>query len=66
MKNFYPFLFFILLSNLCVNQIQAQTTNSIPYIEVTGVKEPEIVPDEIFIQFTLKERYEGKAKISFR
>jgi len=64
MKNFYTFLLLILLSNLCITQIQAQTTNSIPYIEVTGVKEMEIVPDEIFIQFTLKERYEGKTKIT--
>jgi len=64
MKKFYSFLFLILLSNLFITQIQAQTTNSIPYIEVTGVKELEIVPDEIFIQFTLKERYEGKTKIT--
>ena len=64
MKNFHSFLLLLFFSNLCITQIQAQTTNSIPYIEVTGVKELEIVPDEIFIQFTLKERYEGKTKIT--
>jgi len=64
MKKFHLFLLLIFFSNLCPSQIQAQTTNSIPYIEVTGVKELEIVPDEIFIQFTLKERYDGKTKIT--
>lgn len=37
---------------------------STPYIEVTGEGEMEVVPDEIFLQFTLKERYEGKTKIN--
>ena len=35
----------------------------IPAIEVVGTGEMEIVPDEIFIAFTLKERFEGKTKI---
>ncbi|WP_430971952.1 SIMPL domain-containing protein [Sunxiuqinia rutila] len=37
---------------------------STPYIEVTGEGEMEVVPNEIFLQFTLKERYEGKTKIN--
>jgi len=32
-------------------------------IEVVGTGEMEVVPDEIFISFTLKERFEGKTKI---
>ena len=64
MKKIYFFLLLIFSSNLCLPQIQAQTTNFIPYIEVTGIKELEIVPDEIFIHFTLKERYDGKTKIT--
>lgn len=32
-------------------------------IEVVGTGEMELVPDEIFISFTLKERFEGKTKI---
>jgi len=64
MKKFYIFLFLIFMSNLFFTQIKAQTTNSIPYIEVTGVKEMEIVPDEIYIQFTLKDKYDGKTKIT--
>ncbi len=35
----------------------------IPYIEVVGTGEMEIVPDQIYISFTLKERYDGKTKI---
>ncbi|MBC8004706.1 MAG: SIMPL domain-containing protein [Verrucomicrobia bacterium] len=35
----------------------------IPAIEVVGTGEMEIVPDEIYISFTLKERFEGKNKI---
>jgi uncharacterized protein len=34
-----------------------------PYIEVVGMGEMEIVPDQIYISFTLKERYDGKTKI---
>ncbi len=34
-----------------------------PYIEVVGVGEMEIVPNEIYISFTLKERMDGKKKI---
>ncbi len=34
-----------------------------PSIEVVGTGEMEIVPDQIYISFTLKERFEGKTKI---
>ena len=34
-----------------------------PYIEVVGNGEMEIIPDQIFISFTLKERFDGKKKI---
>ncbi|MCG9910700.1 MAG: SIMPL domain-containing protein [Flavobacteriales bacterium] len=39
-------------------------TENIPYIEVTGYAENEIIPDEIFIGFSLRERYEGRIKIT--
>ncbi|MES2837209.1 MAG: SIMPL domain-containing protein [Bacteroidota bacterium] len=43
----------------------AQTINSDKaYIEVTGIAEKEIVPDEIFIAITLKEKYVNKEKMS--
>jgi uncharacterized protein YggE len=34
-----------------------------PYIEVVGTGEMEVIPDQIYISFTLKERYDGKKKI---
>lgn len=35
-----------------------------PFIEVVGSGEMEIVPNEIYISFTLKERMDGKNKIT--
>jgi len=35
-----------------------------PFIEVVGNSEMEIVPNEIYISFTLKERMDGKKKIT--
>ena len=35
-----------------------------PYIEVTGTAEKEIIPDEIYISITIRERHEGKEKIT--
>lgn len=34
-----------------------------PAIEVVGTGEMEVVPNEIFLSFTLKERFDGKTKI---
>jgi uncharacterized protein len=36
----------------------------VPYIEVNGTAEKEIVPDEIFIEIVIRERYNNKTKIS--
>ena len=38
--------------------------NTSPYIEVRGNSEKEVVPDEIYISITIKERLEGKDKVS--
>ena len=35
-----------------------------PYIELTGTAEKEIIPDEIYIAITIRERQEGKEKIT--
>lgn len=48
---------------LCVWSQYVEPGKEIPAIEVVGTGEMEIVPDEIFISFTLKERFEGKNKI---
>jgi len=46
--------------------LNAQTTSYIesPYIEVNGFSEKEIVPDEIYIAITIKERKVGKEEIT--
>jgi len=57
--------FLMLTVFLSVNgQTSLNPLESTPYIEVTGEGEMEIIPDEIFISFTLKERYDGKTKIA--
>lgn len=43
----------------------AQTDNKeVPNIEVTGTARQEVTPDEIYVSITLRERAEGKDKIS--
>lgn len=38
----------------------------IPNIEVTGIAERELVPDEIYVSITLRERKQGKQKIDIK
>ncbi|MGY8910765.1 MAG: SIMPL domain-containing protein, partial [Flavobacteriales bacterium] len=59
MKNF-KLIFFLLFTSA----ILAQSTGQKPYIEVTGTAEIEIVPDEIYLDITLKERTEKGKKIT--
>lgn len=59
----------ILLFSLLLNTIVYGQTNSTkeevkPYIEVTGTAEKQITPDEIFIKFSINEKYEKGVKIS--
>lgn len=59
-------LLFIALTDV-LSQLPSSTVNPCdtkPYIEVTGSAEMEIVPDEIYIQVTLQERYNGKEKVT--
>ena len=57
----FLFLSFLLFNNFAQAQ-QVNPLESIPYIEVTGEGEMEVVPDEIYLRFTLKERYDGRNK----
>ncbi|AOW18475.1 hypothetical protein LPB03_13870 [Polaribacter vadi] len=59
MKNF-KLIFFLLFTSAFL----AQSTGQKPYIEVTGTAEIEIVPDEIYLDITLKERTEKGKKIT--
>ncbi|MEE9408082.1 MAG: SIMPL domain-containing protein [Polaribacter sp.] len=49
------------------NLLSQTDTNNIPFIEVTGKAETEIVPDEIYLNISIKERMENgkKLKITF-
>lgn len=46
------------------SQMQQSTMDDIPNIEVTGTAKLEIVPDEIYISITLRERIEGRDEIT--
>ncbi len=66
--NFFCSLLFCLFCFTTEFQLQAQLQhfqqNDIPYIEVEGSAEKEIIPDEIYTRITLRERTEGKKTIS--
>lgn len=66
MKSVYLLLVSLIGS---ISLVNAQTATSEeneqkPYIEVTGVAEINIIPDEIYISIELRERYESKEKIT--
>ena len=56
------FIVLILLINIG-NALTAQEKET-AYIEITGVAEKEIIPDEIYIDITLKERVEKGEKLT--
>jgi len=57
-----PFLFCLAFAGNAQPLTPAE--KEVPYIEVTGTAEKEVVPDEIFISISLKERQDGKEKHS--
>lgn len=63
MKTIYLLLCLLIFSSVSIAQNQLNPLESTPYIEVTGEGKLEVVPDEIYLQFTLKERYDGRNKI---
>ncbi len=61
MKN----IIFTLLIALCFITAEAQTTQNTderPFIEVTGTAEVELIPDEIYVRITIRERTVNKEK----
>lgn len=62
MKNLFVFIVFLLFTG--ISHGQTPEVSNVPYIEVTGTAEKEVIPDEIFIGITMRERYEGKEKIT--
>ncbi len=59
-----------ILAILCISLFysihygQTKPTEEIPYIEVNGYAEKEIIPNEIYIGITLRERMENKEKVT--
>ncbi len=62
-KTIYTMLLLLIINSALFAQSPVNPLESTPYIEVTGEGEMEVVPDEIYLQFTLKERYDGRTKI---
>lgn len=62
--NFIKTLFIVILFS---GTTYAQNQNPIeekPFIEVNGVAEQEIIPDQIYISIIIREKYENKEKIT--
>ncbi|MBA4242152.1 MAG: hypothetical protein C0448_15615 [Sphingobacteriaceae bacterium] len=62
--NFIKTLFIVILFS---GATYAQNQNPIeekPFIEVNGVAEQEIIPDQIYISIIIREKYENKEKIT--
>lgn len=65
MKLIKQALLFTLTSIACLSHGQNQpAVEEKPYIEITGVAEQEIIPDQIYINIVIREKYENKEKIT--
>ncbi len=62
MKRIYFILALCLAAGITMAQETLNPLLSTPYIEVTGEADMEIIPNEIYLTFTLQERYDGKTK----
>ncbi|RAK70393.1 SIMPL domain-containing protein [Hymenobacter edaphi] len=60
------FLAASLLLTATLAQAQSSTlkADDLPYIEVSGTAEKEVVPDEIYLRIAIRERYAGKTKVT--
>jgi uncharacterized protein YggE len=56
---------FTFLCVACFSGIsQTEKEIGLPYIEVNGAAELNVIPDQIFITITIKEKYDNKEKVS--
>ena len=58
------FLLTVAFTAKTFGQTSADQKEEKPYIEVTGTAEKEVVPDEIYINIVIRERYSGRDKIT--
>jgi uncharacterized protein YggE len=64
MKTWKALTFLLLLTATAFGQTNYETKQEQANIEVTGRAEKKIIPDEIYISITIRERIEGRKKIS--
>ena len=55
---------FLLTTILAFGQTNTTKTEEQPYIEVTGTAEQEVIPDEIYIEIIIREKYISKVKVT--
>ncbi len=55
---------FLMTTIFAFGQTNTPKTEEQPYIEVTGSAEKEVIPDEIFIQIIIRERYVNRTKVT--
>ncbi len=55
---------FLMTTIFAFGQNNASKTEEQPYIEVTGIAENEVVPDEIYIGIIIREKYVNKVKVT--
>ena len=60
------FFFSIILYPWLLSAQMAGELREPPYIEVTGVAEQEVVPDEIYVSIIIREKYSNKEKVSIQ
>ena len=64
-KLILQFIISFLLSTITVlGQTSSNKIEEVPYIEVAGISELEVIPDEIYIGIIIRERYVNKEKIT--
>lgn len=63
-RYFIATVLIILINTTSRAQTTSTKSDNQPYIEVNGTAEKEVVPDEIFISITLREKYVDKTKIT--
>ncbi|MFN4951098.1 MAG: SIMPL domain-containing protein [Flavobacteriales bacterium] len=65
MKSYQSIVAILCISlSYSINYGQTKPTEEIPYIEVNGYAEKEVIPNEIYIGITLRERMENKEKVT--
>jgi uncharacterized protein YggE len=54
----------LLISTTSYSQVIPSQQEEKPYIEVLGTAETDVIPDEIYVSITIRERFVNKVKIS--